>query len=70
MIDQHYNMRQYDLLLEKDWATQSGYFRPATKMVLGMGITNAELMLYHDISEQKRGNTITMREYNGGTVYG
>ena len=41
-IDNHNRMRQYDVSLEKYWVTQSGYFRLATTVALGMGITDGK----------------------------
>ena len=43
-IDNHNRMWQSDLALEKYWVTQSGYFRLATTVVLGMGITDRKLI--------------------------
>ena len=43
-------MQKYDLLLEKYWATQSGYFRLDTTVELGMGITYGKLLLCNEIS--------------------
>ena len=48
-IYNHYSMRQSDLALEKYWMTQSGYFRHATIVVLGMCITYGELLFYNVI---------------------
>ena len=50
-IDNHNRMRQSDLALEKYWVTQSGYFRLATKLSLGMSITYGKILFYHGISE-------------------
>ena len=62
-------MRQYDLVLEKYWISQSGYFRLATTVVLGMGITDGKLVLCCGVSEQSRDKKLLMREYNSRTVY-
>ena len=35
-------MRHYDIALEEYWVTQSGYFRLATTVALGMGITDGK----------------------------
>ena len=43
-IENQNRMRQSDLFLEKYWVTQSGYFRLATTVVLGMGITDGKLL--------------------------
>ena len=37
-IYNHIRMQQSDLVLDKYWLTQSGYFRLATTVALGMGI--------------------------------
>ena len=44
-------MRQYDIALEKCWVTQSGYFRLATTVELGMVITDWKLLYCHGVSE-------------------
>ena len=44
-------MRQSDLVLDKYWVTYSDYFRIATAVALGMGITYGKLLFYHGISE-------------------
>ena len=44
-------MRKYDLVLDKYWVTKSGYFRLATKVALGMGITDGKLLYCHGVSE-------------------
>ena len=49
-----YNHKQPDPSLDKYWVTQSGYFIPATTVALGMGTTDAKLLLCHGISEQSR----------------
>ena len=40
-------MCQFDLCLEKYWLTNSGYFRLAFKVALGMGINCGKLLLYY-----------------------
>ena len=62
-------MRQYEPALETYWVTQSSYFRLVTTVVLGMGITDENILFCHGISEQSRENKISMREYNDRTVY-
>ena len=54
-------MRKYDIDLDKYWVTQSGYFRLATTVSLGMGITDGKLLFYRVISEQRRDNKILMK---------
>ena len=43
-IDNHNRMCQSYLLLDKYWVTQSGYFRFATTVALGMGIIDGKLL--------------------------
>ena len=50
-IDNHNRMRQYDLDIDKYWVTQSGYFRLATIVALGMGITDGKLLYCHGAAE-------------------
>ena len=68
-IDNHNMMRNYDLVLDKYWVTQSGYFRLATTVALGMVITNQKLLLYHGISKDSENKTISTNEYNNRKVY-
>ena len=49
-IDNQNRMQQSDLLLEKYWVTQSGYFRLATTVVLGMGIIDGKLLYCHGVA--------------------
>ena len=51
-------MQQYDIVLDKYWVTQSGYFRLTTAVVLGVGITYENILLCHGISEKKKGQEI------------
>ena len=44
-------MRQSDLSLEEYLVTQSGYFRLATTVALGMGITDGELLYCNGFAE-------------------
>ena len=60
-IDNHTRMRKCDIALDKYWVTQSGYFRLATTVLLGMGITDEKLLFYHVISEQRRDKKIIMK---------
>ena len=62
-------MRQYDLSLEKYWVTQSGYFRLATAVALGMGITDGKLLYFHGVIEGNKDKEISTLEYNDRTVY-
>ena len=62
-------MHQSDLVLEKYWVTHSSYFRLATTVALGMGITDGKLLFCHGISEESVDKKISMREYKNSTVY-
>ena len=61
-IDNHNSMWQSDLAIDKYWATQSVHFRLATKVVLGMGITEGKILFCHDISEESVDKKISTRE--------
>ena len=43
-IENHNRMRKSGLSLDKYWETQSGYFRLATTVVFGMGITDGKFV--------------------------
>ena len=62
-------MRKYYLALDKYWVTQSGYFRLATTVLLGTGITITKILLCNGISEQRRDKNNLMREYNVMLIY-
>ena len=51
-IDNQNSMRQSDLEIYTYWVTQSGYFRSATAVELGMGITNGKHLFCHWISQE------------------
>ena len=63
-IDNHNNMQQYDLALDKHRVAQSSYFRHATAVALVMGITDVKLSFWISISEQIKDKKIPMRKYN------
>ena len=62
-------MRKSNLSLEKYWITQSGYFRLATTVALGMGITDSKLLYCHGVAEVNEEKKISTLEYNNRTVY-
>ena len=68
-IDNHNSMRQSGIALEKYWVTQSGYFRLATTVALGMGITDGKLLYCHGVAEGNEDKKISTLEYNNRTVY-
>ena len=45
------------------------YFRLATTVVLVMGITYENILLFHGISEQNRDNKIKIIDYNYSKLY-
>ena len=59
----NYNrMQQYGISLEKYEVTQSGHFRLATTVALGMGITDGKLLFCHGVSERNVDKKISTRE--------
>ena len=68
-MDKHNRMQQSDLALEKYCVTQGGYFRLATTVVMGMGITDTKLLFCRGISEQSRDKKLPLREYDDRAVY-
>ena len=62
-------MSQSDPAVDKYWVTQSGYFRLATTVELGMMIIYGNIILCHGISEGSEDNIFLTREYNYRTVY-
>ena len=44
VIENQNRMRQSDIALDKYWLTKSGYFRLATKVALGVVITDGKLL--------------------------
>ena len=62
-------MKQYDLALDKYWVKQSGYFRLATTVTLGIGIANGKLLFCHGILEGSVDKKISTKEYNTRTIY-
>ena len=68
-IDNHNIIRQSGIALEKYWVKQSGYFRLATAVALGMSISDGKLLFCHGISEGNLDKNISTREYNNRTVY-
>ena len=68
-IDNHNRIRQSDLSLDKYWVTQSGYFRIANTVALGMGIKDGKLLYCHGVAEGNKDKKILTLEYNNRTVY-
>ena len=62
-------MRKSDLVLEIYWVTQSGYFRFATTVALGMDITYGKLLYCNVVSEVNMDRKISIFEYNNRKVY-
>ena len=65
----HNRMWQSDIVLEKYWVTQSGYFRLATIVELGMGIIDGNLLYCHSVAEVNADKKISTLGYNSSTVY-
>ena len=63
------SMQKYSRVIEKHWLTHSVYFRLETTVVLGMGITDKNLLLCNGISGKTRENRVSMRDYNTIIVY-
>ena len=50
-IDNQNIIRQYYLAVDKYWVTQSGYFRLATTVALGVGITYGKILYCNGVAE-------------------
>ena len=61
-IDNHSMIGQYDLALDKYCVIQSGNFRLATAVALGMGIAYGKLLFCNGISEGNVVNIFSKRE--------
>ena len=68
-IEHHNMVQQSDKALDKYWVSQSGYFRLATAVALGMGITDGNILYYHSVAERNADREISTLEYNKRTVY-
>ena len=68
-IDNKNRMNQPNIALVKYWVTQSVYFRLATTVALGMGVTDGKLLLCHGISQDSDYKNISTLEYNDRTIY-
>ena len=55
-------MRQSDLALEKYWVTQSGCFRLATTVSLGMGIADGNIIYCRGVAEGNMDKKISTLE--------
>ena len=62
-------MRKSDIELEKYWATQSGYFRLASTVTLGMGIVDGKLLYCHGVAEGNVYKKISTLDYSRRTFY-
>ena len=49
--------------------TQSGYFRLATTVALGIGIADGELIFCHGVSQKSENKTISTKYYNIRAIY-
>ena len=68
-IYNHNRIRKSDLALDKDWVTQSGYFRLAATVTLGTVITYGKLLYCHDVAEGNMEKKFSTLEYNNRMVY-
>ena len=57
-IDNQNMIRKSDIMLEEYWVTRSGYFRIATPLVLGMVITDGNILSCRKISQDCEYKTI------------
>ena len=62
-------IRMSEISLYKYWVKNSGCFRLVTRVVLGTGITYGKLPLCRVISEKRKANKISMRDYNYRIFY-
>ena len=62
-------MQQSDLEIDKYWVTQTGYFRLANTVALGMAITDGKLLYCHIVVEVNVDREISTLEYNKRTFY-
>ena len=62
-------MRKSDLVLDKYWVKHSCYFILTATVVLGIGITDWELLLCHGISEGNVDKKMSTIKYNNRTAY-
>ena len=62
-------MRQSYPALDKYGVTYNGYFRLATTVVLGMGITYGKLLYCHGVTEVNVDKKLSTLDYNKRTVY-
>ena len=69
VIYNHNRMRHYDIALEEYWVTQSGYFRLATTVALGIGIKDGKLLYCHGVSVGNLDRKMLTLEYNNRMVY-
>ena len=62
-------MWQSDIALDKYWVTQSDYFRLATTVTLGIGITDVKILYCHGVSEGILDRKVSTLDYNNRKVY-
>ena len=68
-LENHNRMPQSDMALEKYWITQSGCFRLATTVALGMGIIYGNLLYCHGVAEGNVDKKISTLEYKKRKFY-
>ena len=62
-------MWKSDLVLEKYWVPQSGYFILANTVSLGVGIVYGNLLYFLGVAEGNLDRKFSTLEYNNRTVY-
>ena len=68
-IDNQNRMWKSDLALESYWVTQSGYFRLATTVELGICITDWNLLYCHGVAEVNVDKKFSKWRYKNRKVY-
>ena len=63
-IDNKKRTRKSDIELEKYWVTHNSYFRLATTVALGMGITDGKLLFCYGVLEGNVYNKNSIRRFN------
>ena len=67
--DNHNRMRQYDLVQDNYWVTQSGYFILATTVALGMGIVDGKTLYCRGVADGNLEKNISTLEYKKSQVF-
>ena len=65
----HNKIRKYDILLDRNWVTKNSRFIIGDAADLGKGITDTNLLSFHDISGVNRGKESTNRQYTFSKLF-